>query len=201
MKVSAEKLELINICEKSNGFFYHGELTLLKETKRKLFISKKGLKDDFSFQNFKFLLNDQMVIDHDHFSYKINGFAHSSCNLKSRVPKQDFYIVLCIAHNASFDNNFLLKGIPDDLVMRNTKDGEYRFINKHYNLIGKNTTHIRYSNIGNLQLRDSFQMFPESLDDLTKVITEDELKLALKMIMIFPVNLRLPLQESVMKVY
>ena len=183
-EISAEKLEILNL-RKIQWFFYHGELTLLKETKRKLFTSKKGLKDDFSFQNFKFLLNDQMVIDHDHFSYQINGFAHSSCNLKSRVPKQDQYNVLCIAHNASFDNNFLLKGIPDDLLMRNTKDGEYRFIDKHYNLIGKNTAHIRYANIGNLQMRDSFQMFPESLDDLTKVMTDEELKLASKIIMIF----------------
>lgn len=66
-----------------------------------------------------------------------------------------------------------------------SNDGKYGFVDQCYNLIGKNTTHIRYSNIGNLQLRDSFQMFPESLDGLAKVVTEDELKLALKMIMIF----------------
>ena len=56
------------------------------------------------------ILNDNVVVHHCHYSGTVYGPVHQMCNSKVQVPVKHLKINI-YAHNATFDNPFVLKGI------------------------------------------------------------------------------------------
>lgn len=126
----------------------------------------RELMDDFLL-NFRFaekLMNvmcDPIVVHHNHYSGKIYGYAHKRCN--SMVQDPYALVINVYAHNAKFDNKFVLNAIDLSQLTSDYKRCP------EVEIFGENSEQIKEIMVAGLHFKDSFAVFESGLDDLTKI--------------------------------
>ena len=136
---------------------------LLRYEYRRQIKGNWDFSDDF-LTKIHLFIQDTAVVHHDHVSGKIFGRAHDSCNKAVQLAIKT--LPICVfAHNANkFDIKFIIAGI---------NLSEWGTAN--INLTGKSSASVESVQIGyEVVFRDSLKFFQDSLDNLGKSASADE---------------------------
>ena len=109
---------------------------------------------------------DDVVVHHCHYSGHIFGPAHKRCN--SRIQQEKRRGCNVYAHNATFDNQFILKTIDISLLTRPYCGPP------EISVLGANMENIKAITIGVNKYLDSFKFYENSLAALCKIKTKEE---------------------------
>ena len=119
----------------------------------------------------KFSPNDRKVRDHCHYTGKYRGAAHSSCNLRYRIPD---YIPVVFHNLAGYDAHLFIKELAKDTtkigVIAKNAENYISFsvkveVDKFINKAGKTALNEKSKEI-ELRFIDSFKFMSSSLDSL-----------------------------------
>ena len=99
--------------------------------------------------------------DHDHFTGKYFGAAHSICNLK---VKDTYVTIPCIFHNSNYDIKQLLQAYEEH---------EGTFF-KNVSCIAKNTENFKCIWFGNIIIQDSYAHLKSGLESLVNSIPAEK---------------------------
>ena len=104
------------------------------------------------------ILQDHMKVrDHDHFDGKYRGAAHSKCNIKLRVKRENAMIPVFFHNGSNYDFHIVLEGLSK--AEKVPKIG----------VIAKSLENFIQMRIGkHLVLKDSYKFLPYSLEKLVK---------------------------------
>ena len=112
------------------------------------------------------VLRDDVVVHHCHYTGVPYGVVHKRCNSRVRQVKKRMTNIY--AHNARFDNKFLMKGLNVALLVEKGQKVP------EISLLGENTEKIKMLTIGQCCFKDSYAVFESSLDELCKIKSEGE---------------------------
>ena len=110
-------------------------------------------------------------IHHDHDINFIYGLTHQTCNTKVRFSSYETRYINVFSHNSSFDNTYILKGMPKNLTNYKGSD-----ISSTFNLVGSSVENNRLIYVGPFVFKDSYQLFVNSVDGLLGSMKEKERK-------------------------
>ena len=97
-------------------------------------------------------------IDHDHLTGEFRSVLHNECNLKFRVPNK----IPIIFHNLTgYDEHFIIKGLKDNVM-------------KNISIIPQSSEKYKAFLIDNMKFLDSCQFLSESLEQLTKNLSNSD---------------------------
>ena len=109
---------------------------------------------------------DKPVKNHCHFTSKMLGYAHNTCNLKYKFKKDnvnDEYLINVFAHNSqNFDQSFLIRALQN-------LDNKIPF-----SCLPRNSNKFISLQIGSFIFKDSYLFLNKSLDYLTKTIDDND---------------------------
>ena len=163
-KISADNTDVVYNSSKKLQKDYGWGCELLKFEYRRQLAGNWSLSEEFLVKIHLFI-QDTAVLHHDHVSGKIFGKAHDTCNKAVQLSLKT--LPICVfAHNANkFDIKFIIGGI-------NLSEWGTQSIN----LSGKSSASVESVQIGtSVVFRDSLKFFQDSLDNLGRSATVDEI--------------------------
>ena len=105
------------------------------------------------------------VRDHDHYTGKFRGAAHSICNLRYRTQRE----IPVVLHNGSnYDNHFIINALAKEFKSNNIKclgENTEKYIS--FNIPLKKTNNNLKLATYKLKFIDSCRFMPATLSDLT----------------------------------
>ena len=122
------------------------------------------------------------VRDHCHFTGKYRGAAHSTCNLKYKVPKD----IPVVFHNGSiYDNHLIIKQISKEFNGYFTCTGENteKYISFSINVVKKDTSNKKKRpETYRLKFIDSYRFMASKLNNLVNNLLEPHKNLSVDML-------------------
>ena len=122
------------------------------------------------------------VRDHCHFTGKYRGAAHSTCNLKYKVPKD----IPVVFHNGSiYDNHLIIKQISKEFNGYFTCTGENaeKYISFSINVVKKDTSNKKKRpETYRLKFIDSYRFIASKLENLVNNLVEPHKNLSFDML-------------------
>ena len=100
--------------------------------------------------------------DHCHFTGVYRGVSHNACNLNYRSKPKSWKPPIIIHNFKGYDSHLIVKAL-------NSEFGKVK-------VIPQNMERYLSLSVGQLKFLDSFQFTPKSLDELSKTMTDDELR-------------------------
>ena len=102
------------------------------------------------------------VRDHCHIVGSYGGAAHSECNLMYRIPKSGWKLPVVIHNLKGYDGHLFVKELKSEF-------GKVR-------VIPQNMEKYLSPTLDQLKFIDSFQFTPKGLDDLVKILADNEFR-------------------------
>ena len=122
------------------------------------------------------------VRDHCHFTGKYRGAAHSTCNLKYKVPKD----IPVVFHNGSiYDNHLIIKQISKEFngYFTCTVGNTEKYISFSMNVVKKDTSNKKKRpETYRLKFIDSYRFMGSKLENLVNNLVEPHKKLSVEML-------------------
>ena len=162
-------MKIINY-EKNKEIILTNEEKKSYENQEKCHICGKEFCTDKNKKEFKL---KQKVRDHDHYTGKYRGAAHSDCNLRYKIPRE----IPIIFHNGSrYDYHFIIKKLAEEFK------GNFDFLGKNTEKYITLSAPIK-KNLNNdkaitykLKFIDSYRFMDRSLASLVDNLTQIDIK-------------------------
>ncbi|XP_053214141.1 uncharacterized protein LOC128397439 [Panonychus citri] len=137
-------------------------LSLIAERERDFYMSEEDTKnfeitDVCHICNKEIIKGEVKVRDHDHFTGKYRGAAHSPCNLKMATPN---YIPVVFHNLKNFDSHIILKAIEKEMFTK-------------VKIIPQNMEKYISFKLDNICFLDSYAFLASSLDELAGYLNDD----------------------------